>query len=557
MATRDHADYYYVRWSAYATIGVNIGGRLSWRRVDIAGFSIDYALDRIPEATILPTIGREPRSGKEAKAVDAFLQARPYTAVEIFLRGETAQDSPHGAPFPGFLYNTDMKVFSGFYQGMSYGSMRSPAGGQVRLEANVAGWLSALAGSSVRTNVTAVKGPGGFAEAANLGGDSPTFFDLQSTISESLEGAVTDLWLDFIKPFFEGIVSTPALWGDSDNTSAARALAAMDAKKVFPGPKGAADNHLPLRVGGEAIGEPDLARFIVMGLAWQVFNSWRNSDMWSALLELAGLFTFHIVPLIDTATCAPVYGPLGGAAYVTIDTSEYDHVSIAAQTSALISKYVVYNPLGGMSSPYDTTPRTSVITGIFSADQLWVTPGFPARGITVSEPAPSWLAGEIARGDITRLSIGGDRGGIPDAVNPTAFAEEPAADYQQIYNNYQTSDVGDRYAKTKMQDLLLRNRRGTVRGRFRLDVCPGSLVNVQVIEDKWQPEGEPQSILGMVKQVSLQMGAAGAGSSGQASTTFWLTHVRSAQEHTGIGEFLTSPEHPIFERRFVGARLWS
>ena len=552
MAARDHADYYYVRWSAYATIDKRQGDPPV--HVDIAGFSIDYTLDQIPEATILPTIGREPRSGKEAKAVDAFLQARPYTLVEIFLKGETAQDSPRGAPFPGFLYNTDMKVFSGFYQGMSYGSMRSPAGGQVRLEATVAGWLSALAGSSVRTNVTAVKGPGGFAEAANLRGDSPTFFDLQSTISESLEGAVTDLWLDFIKPFFEGIVSTPALWGDSDNTSAEGALAKMDAEAVF---RGGANNHLPLKVGGQEIGDSDLARFIVMGLAWQVFSSWRNSDMWSALLELAGLFTFHIVPLIDTATCAPVYGPLGGDAYVTIDTSEYDHVSIAAKTPALISKYVVYNPLGGMSSPYDTTPRISVITGIFSADELWVNPVFPARGITVSEPAPSWLAAEVARGDITRHSIGGDRGGIPDAVNPGAFAEEPAEDYQQIYNNYMTSDIGDRYAKTKMQDLLLRHRRGTVRGRFRLDVCPGSLVNVRVIEDKWQPEGEPQSVLGMVRRVSLQMGAGSAGSSGQASTTFWLTHVRSAQEHTGYGQFLTSPEHPIFERRFVGARLWS
>ena len=550
MPARDHIDYYYVRWSAYARLQLQSGG--PWQRVDIAGFDISYELDQIPMATIYPTIGKEPRSGKEAKAVAAFLQARPYVAVEIYVKGETEQDSPHGKSHPGFLYNQDMLVFTGFYQGVGYRSMRSPAGGQVRLEGSAAGWLSALYGSSARTSKTTVKGPGGFAEVANLKGDSLTPFDLQSVIYEEIEGAVTNLWLDFVKPFFEAIVDAPAIWGDSDNTSAKQALAAMDNQTVFTGE---ADNSLPLVA--EGLSRAELARFVVSPLAKVIFDSWRNSDMWTTLLQIAGLFTFHVVPLITTATCAAVYGPLGGNAYVTIGANEYDDVSIDARTPALVSKYVVYNSHGGISSPYDATPRISVITGIFSASQLWVNPVYPIRGITVSEEAPPWLLAEVSSGDLTRHSIGGKRGGIPDAVNPDAFAEEPADDYQQIYNNYATSDLGDRYAKAKMQDMLLESRRGSIRGRFRLDVCPGSLVNIQVIEDAWQPEGEPQSVFGMVRAVVLRMQAGGAGNAGHASTTFYLTHVRSAQEHTGTGEFLTSNVHPVFEKRFAGTRLWT
>lgn len=542
MPARDHVDYYYVRWSAYAVI--------DGERVNIAGFDVTYALDNIPMATIYPTIGREPQSGKEAKAVAAFLQARPYVPVEIYVKGETRQDSPRGRDFPGFPYNQDVLVFTGFYQGIGYRSMRSPAGGQVQLTGNAAGFLSALYGSSARTSKTTVKGPGGFAEVANLKGEVTTPFDLASTVYLGIEGAVTNLWLDFIKPFFQAIVQDPSIWGDSDNISASRALDAMDDEEVFVGN---ADNNLPLTASGMSPG--DLAHFIVTPLAKEIFDSWRNSDMWTVLTGIARLFMFHIVPLINTATCAPVYGPLGGDAYVTIGTNEYDNVSIDASTPALISKYVVYGHLGGMSSPYASVSRRSAVVGIFSADELWVNPLFPARGITVSEPAPSWLLAEVSRGDLTRESIGGDRGGVPDAVNPGAFSRKPEADYQDIYNNYLTTDLGDRYAKARMQGLLLEHRRGTVRGRFRLDVCPGSLVNVQVIEDEWQPRGEPKSVLGTVGAVVSRMQAGGAGSVGHASTTFHLTHLRSAQEHTGYGTFLTSNVHPIFGTRFVGARL--
>ncbi len=236
MPARDHVDYYYVRWSAFATI--------AGHRVDITGFQVTYQLDQIPTAIIYPTIGKEPISGKEARAVTAFLQARPYVPVEIFVKGETTQDSPKGPGKPGFEYNKDIKVFEGLYQGVGYQSMRSKAGGRIRITGNAAGWLSGLYGSSARTDKTTVKGPGGFAEAANLKGAAGALFDIQSVWHEDIGGAVTDLWKKFIKPLFERIVREKKIWGDSDNTSASEALRLMDDESVFTGD---ADNSLPLQ----------------------------------------------------------------------------------------------------------------------------------------------------------------------------------------------------------------------------------------------------------------------------------------------------------------------
>ena len=544
MPARDHVDYYYVRWSAYATI--------SGKRVDIAGFEVVYELDNIPTAVIFPTIGREPRSGREAKAVLTFLQAFPYTPVEIYFRGDTQQDSPKGKAAPGFPYNEDVKVFEGFYQGIGYESMLSPAGGSVRLTGHATGWLAGLYGTSARTNKTTVKGPAGFDEAANLKGKSLTLFSPRTAYQTSPSGAVTNLWLEFIKKFFDRIVKDKKIWGDSDNKSAVAALAKMDDESVFTGK---ATNELPLPIGEGLLSPEDVGVFLASAIAEEVYVQWRRANLWDALVGLANMFTFHIVPLIETATCAPVYGPLGGEVYTTIDADEYHYNYIGAQTPALISKYVVYGGIGGMSSAFAAQPRVSAIIGIFAADELWTRIGVTINGVTVSEPAPAWLAGEVARGDITRKSLGGKRSAIPDAVNPDSSVEVPEVDYQVIYNNYITSDIGDRYAQSRMQDQLLAHRAGHITGRFRLDVCPGSIVKVQVIEDVSRPTGTPQAIVGMVSRVDLAMAAGGAGSVGSASTKLTLSHVRSDEEQKN--SYLVADEHPIFKERFVGAKLWT
>jgi hypothetical protein len=530
---------------------------LGGQKIDIASFNITYALDAIPQATITPTVGREPRSGSEANAVEALLDAAPFTPIQIFIKGETTEDSPRGQEFPGFVYDEEMKVFDGYYQGVSYRSQRNPAGGSVQVQGSAAGWLVGLTGTSSKNKVNAVKGPGGFAEITNLKGEGVGLFDLSSAVISTPGSAGVDLWKEYIKELYYQITEEPNVWGESDNTSATEALDKMDDEATFDG---AADNTLVLALQAAGVDVPDyiLAKWFAVEVAHKVFKGWRMSNLWDSLRAVAHAFKFRIVPLIDTATCAPVFGALAGEPYVFIETDEYDDVYLDAQTPALISKVVLTGSVGMSSSPWATESRKSAVIGIATAEDAWFGPVAPVTGITVVRNAPSWLEAEASIGKLSRQSLGGDKNVVPDAVNPTANAKAPDDDYQEKFNNYITSELGDRLARAILLDEIFSIRQGQLSGRFRLDVCPGSTVAVTVIDDRFSSfNDDPKYVYGLVHVVQIGMDSGGAGGTGKAFTRFGLQNVRTGQEQTGFGGYLVAESHPLYETAFRGARLWT
>jgi hypothetical protein len=540
---KDHSDYYYVRFSAYA--------ELQGEQIDIAGVSISYTLNQIPMATIYPTVGREPQNNKEAKAVDKLLAAQPFTPVKIYAKFETDKDNPSDEP--GFPIDEDTLLFDGYITGVTYQTTRSPAGGSVSLSAGAMGWLAGLRGTSAQTTKSTVKGPGGFAEAANLNNSKFSLFDVKQAFATDGTGIVSDLWIEFIKPFFYELIDTESVWGDSPNDSADSALGKMDDEEVFSGD---ATNQLPLTFGEEASDIDIVKEYVGQGIGKQVFYTWRNADLWSALQGIAFDYKFAIVPLIETASCVPVYGALNGKEHRYITTNDYHSIMLNVRTPVKVVKVVITGTLP--SSPFSPTPITSAIVGLHSAESAWADPELGARGQTIALPAPQWLTAMTPIGFITRDSVGSDKLLIPDAVNPTANVKVPEKDYQDFYNNYLTSDLGDRYAKTIAQHMLFEERSGTVDGRFRLDVGPGSLVKVQVIDDKFAEEdAEEKAVYGQVQSVTLTLQAGRAGGVGTASTSFFLKYVRTAQEHEAAGDALTASAHPLYDTRFVGVKLWS
>ena len=534
-------NYYYVRCSAYA--------ELDGEKLDITGFEITYELDEIPTVQIRPTVGREPRSNKEAKAVEAFLKATEYTELKVYAKFETKQDNPD-ADAKGFPYDTDILVFDGYFMGISYQSTRSPAGGSVSLVCSGAGWLTGLAGSTLQRAVSTAKGPGGFDELANTKSQGSGLFDVQSSFLIAAEGAVTSLWVEYIKPMFQEIVKNPSVWGDSPNDSAQAALDKMDGD-IFGV---LAPNSLPFEFFTGTVNTSMLAKFLVTQVGMVAYRAWRSADMWTSLRRMAELFLFRIVPTIDTAACAPVYAALGEDVYKTITADDYYSIRLSARTPAKFTKYVLTGDLGTISSSWSPTSRVGGILGLFD---VGATLDGKRRGLTVVEQAPLWIEAEAPYGTLTRMSVGGDQFAIPDAANPDAFNGAPEQDYQALYNDMQQSELGASYAKARVQPLNLVERYGAVAGRFRLDIAPGSTIAVEVIDDKFaQADSEPQKIIGLVESVMLTLSSGDTGPIGSASTMLKLSHVRSQAEHDKIGVF-TSALHPIYRKRFVGLKLWS
>jgi len=538
---KNRDNYYYVRCSAYAELG--------GKQLDIMGFEIEYKLDSIPTVKLFPTVGREPRSNKEAKAVDAFLKASEYTTLKVYAKFETKQDNPD-ANDAGFLYDKDVLVFDGYFMGISYRSTRSPAGGSVALVCNGAGWLTGLAGSTMQSIFSTAKGPGGFAELANTKGEGLGLFDVQSSFFVAAEGTITNLWLDYIKPLFLEIVTNAAVWGESSNDSALTALNRMDGN-VFSRD---ATNVLSLESFSGTLDVTLLTKFLTTQIGMIAYKAWRKADLWTSLCSMAELFLFRIVPTIDTAACAPVYSALGGDVYKTLTTDDYHSISLHARTPAKITKYVLVGDIGTFSSSWSPTPRKGGILGFFDVGQ---TIGGDTRGLTIVEQAPLWIEAEAPSGALTRLSLGGNQFAIPDAASPDAFNGEPELDYQKLYNDQLQSELGDSYAKARVQPLNLVERYGGVEGRFRLDIAPGSTIAVELIDDKFaQKDVKPQVLIGLVEAVILKLSSGAAGPVGNASTALALSHIRSQAEHDKLN-VLTAERHPIYHQRFVGLKLWS
>ena len=556
---KDHTNYYRVKYTAYA--------ELDGEKVDIVGFQAKYELDRIPTIKVWPTIGRDPSNDKEAEAVSKFLDADQYTPLKVYANFETEMDNPEEDE-PGFPYGEDVLIFDGYLMGSDYTTSRSPVSGTMRLEVSGANWLTGLAGTDSHTEGTTVKGPAGWDELANPSSPDGTkgvgVLDIQALITVNPERAAIDFWLQYVKLVFRSITRNRSVWGATENESAFKALTNMDNTKAFTGD---ATNVLRLNFGGGDVDLEFLGQFLTQFVSKKIFSMWRHGEggsLWGALDVIRQLFLFHVVPLIETAGCCAVYGALGGEPHRTITTNDYTAINMYSVAQKMTTKYVVVGGQDTFTVPRSTTPRksgTQGLIGFYDINKEIRKAGDVVVGQSIIARAPMWLAAETEIGVITResLGVGGEKFGIPDAMNPDAYTGAPEKDYQLLYNNVRTSELGDNYAKAKLQEANLVTRGGGLSGRFRLDISPGSLVKVEVIDDKFaDADAEPKYVFGMVNTVLLELDSGRSSPIGTAATTFALKYVRTEEEHDK--DYLTSKGHPLWgvagSERFVGTKLW-
>ena len=561
---KDHTNYYHVKCSAYAKLG--------GEEVDITGFEAVYELNQVPSIKIFPTVGKDPSSGKEAEAVSKFLAATQYTELQVFAKFETELDNPESGD-PGFPYDTDVKIFDGYVLGCSYVAATAGGVGALQLECTGAGWLAGLGGTDVNSVGTTLKGPLGWTELANPTaekGGKPGVFDINAPlIAREPTFAIEDLWVGYVKEVFYLILNNERVWGDTPNDPGKDALDRMDKQEIFKSPT--STGVLKLEFGRGNVDDETLAQYLAQQVSKVLFSTWRSAggSLWDALLELARIFKFKVVPLIDTAGCCPVYGPLSGDPYKTITTADYTSINILTGGKATSGKagdrqlvVMQYAVVGSMDKQSSTRSKTPKIEGLIGSYSLRAAKAGFTNGQSIVVQAPMWLAAEAPIGRRSRQSLG-EKFLIADAANPDALTKEPEDDWNQIYNDIIKSELGDNYAQTLLQEANLSGRAGGLQGRFRLDISPGSMIRFEVIDDKFASESEdPQYMYGLVNSVKLILKSGGQGAaSGTASTVFGLQYVRTQEEHE-FGE-ITNPTHPYWGEgttsgvKFLGTKLWT
>lgn len=527
------ADYFRVDMQAFATI--------DGEKIPIVGWNVDFTTNRIPEGYIDLPLGRAmsgPQAGGISSAEGILSTLEPFTPVSISVMA-TATPDGRAAPAgknPGFPSGTPFVIFEGFARGPAHKKTTTSA----VLRVEVMGFLASLAGASQQIIGAVINIPPNGAAIAQtqLGSGAAVTPDLLTALATTfIQDPAADLWGEAIQLLFESVVQASNAWGDNKNTFAAEALAAINQE-------GGALPSLPLTITGVGSLPPVdlLSKGVSITLADIFYNA--SDNLWRTLTLLALEFGFKVIPAASEASVAPIFYGLGGDPWRVIDPSEYYGIDIKGQFDENFYSYLtqvalftdVFN-----SGQFQDTAAVVKAVGFAQFDPTKL-PG-NSTGRLERYRASSWLLppGASPTGSINAGNA------IPDASNPdTAGTGEDQGAAETAYIN---AGLGDAYAQTVLYDKVFAHRSMDLYGRFRADIAPGSLLQVNTAGELFT--GKQDTLFAHVYSVSIGMGQEGNNSF--AYTRFSLTNVRSKTEHQDF----TLPKHPLFGQAWVGGRLSS
>lgn len=538
------SNYYYANVTAHAMIGET--------RYAITLFRIEYTVDKVPEAEIHLPIGRS-ASGSNAGNVSSthglLSDLAPYTPVEIYVRLSSGGGplAPEGKT-PGITPDEDVLIFTGFSAAPNMNKSRTSG---ATITVRCFGKTGALSGSTQMARGLTSPIPGdstwGDKIGAKLGtGDRLSIAAVGAFLDRRNESDLRNV-NDTILTVFTDIASMTDSWSGADNDYGTIALERfadsssldpVDMEIILPvdAPRGAFRLALAncyssgLRTWHLAYRDPNRT---------QDQPSGGGASLWEVLKQYRELFRFSYVPAIENDALIPLIFGLGGDPYVVIDPSEYWEHGLGRAGSTHMD-YVTRVALLG-------TPTKTPFQGSYSVGQAL---GFaevkidaessdiPPVGImhTMAPPRYVWFEGEPANAS----GAGGKK--ASDSAKPNADTGEV-----KPYDFYAAKRLGDAYAKAVLQNMLFASRRGGLKGRFRLDIAPGSLVQINTIGERFSDKHD--TLFGHVESVILEGGE--TGDSAHLHTSFAFTNLRSEEEH----ERYTEDTHPLYGVGWTGGSL--
>ena len=518
-------DFYRINVAASA----NINGQV----FPISGFSLNYHLDQIPEAFVIVPLGHS-ATGTTPVTNPAAMVANlvPYTPITINL---TATASPAGRDGPTTGLPTGNRVvFEGFVirpgfvrtahstavvftaVGLTAGLCRSTRFG--------AGLIDPSPNNSAR-DVTAQFG------------SSQKAIDTIYRILGASQNLYTDIWKNLLNPLLTGVTKMNESFG-ADNSTAKAALDRINAGAYLP------VKTLAINAQMSGVGYKTLDIGLAKCATDLFFNSWLNAnnpfnngngDLWDAVELFGQAFLFHFVPAATEDSVAPITPGLGGKPYRIIEPSDYWHDDLSTNFERKFDSQ--YNRVALITSAFVDSSFTPAST---SAPVGYAQKG--TNGQIMVREAPNFLI----PGDAPTAQILNIAGGNPDAVNPTG-SPPPKFDKAAAENDFFTSGLGDNYAMATLQEIMFAHRRMSVIGRLRLDIAPGSTVQVNIPGEV--NTGSAEALFGLVTgvQVRVECGANGS----FAYTGFMVEYVRSEAEQSSY----TVPNHPVYGVAWPGAPL--
>jgi hypothetical protein len=255
-------------------------------------------------------------------------------------------------------------------------------------------------------------------------------------------------------------------------------------------------------------------------------DSYANTTFWDKLIgEFCPMFGIAVVPLIGNALVIADTPAYNGTPWRTIDPDEYDSADQTAFVERPLRAVGVYGNFGSFTGAANgpTTVNHTQIGGCYSEDSVR-----PADGLVQYIRAPRWLDGLMA-GSTPDASTGNATNrptntpttpGLTPAPGTPTYAKH-MTDVEILYRDW---------AQHVYAMHSLRGRTGTISGKLRFDIGPGSVVRIRARPDATVGAGIDKlaaDYYACVSRVKININAEGSA----CGTEFQLTHLRTEQEN--------------------------
>ena len=518
------------------------------KEYELVNASFTFAMNMIPVGQISLAVGTDGQTLKSGNADEFLAVATKVQRTEISIYCKLTPTNEDSLPKSkkNYIPEGTYKVFEGYLAGQP--GLSQSMSGQVVYTVGVFHWLwdltftSIIAGSmtpgipenlltpiawnwdpaQAGKSVTSVLGIGAF--LSNIEAD--VWKSISAILTRAAEGDVPPI------PQLATI--------RMDNTKAKTALARFDKSgKIESG-----------RLKFDAAVQDQIIQNIKAKIALEIFNPQNGGTAWDKILAIANMLDFKIIPTVQSATAAPHIGNTIGNGYVNINADEIAYKNLEPYSQVDLAGVVLFQVGGQRTQSQEIDPSQNQYGVIGS----YLTTGAgkdPVSGLVAPMYAPFWLM-QGATGVLTNNDTIGPGVDVSTSQKLKASAE-PAK------KKINTTVVGDKVAKYYFYEAQYRDRRGSISGRLRFDIGPGTSVTVENtgLDDKITTDRDFEKdvlsgyFCANVDAVIISFDAASA----IAATSFQLSSIRLGCNGGFFGEQNGILKHPLYEDSWNGTYL--
>lgn len=509
------------------------------------------AMDEIPRASCLLALGRNARDGNaEATIHDTASELKLMLPAQVLFK-PSGQWKPGGGDWP----DEAEVIFDGFFTGFAF----TKAQGRIQVVARLIHWSVLLGFSSTLSRSSH---PGNYAALAyeaihnSVGtGSTNRSNNLAHHIGHELLSANVedDVWgslKDFLCSLSEqDLIRTGNCGLEETGVNEAAKGALSKFEGGFEGDCIRDYKYaVPLRLPDSEI-TAELAESVSLYINQKQVESFSSMTFWDLIVKALGpTFMFKTVPMADRALTIAYTPGLRETWNVEINPEDYSSLSMDSVVPRPLRAVGVYT--GSETSTGATGTQSGTISDLVvncfapnNADQ---------SGLILFVSPPPWLATLP-----TILNFADSTTGVPEKDPSRSILAPKGAGTEtdrkrpaEILSS--SEDIFERYAQSVYIQEMLRGRTGTLSGKLRFDIAPGSNIRIKGTSDQFLGgiDDLAAALIGTVVRVTTAINAEAK----RAETTFQMTHLRTEAENED--DRTSTDQHPIYgSAAFKGAPM--